>query len=352
MILIRADGNKTIGTGHIMRCLAIAFEFKKIGQDCVFVASDQEPKKLLGDKGFPIEVLDTFYQKPIEEIEKLYAVIEKYKPTAILIDSYYVNQDYFINLRERYRGTLIYIDDLQKDLYSCDILIHYGVNGELSRKLYEERYGKREIPCPKLLLGTSYAPLRDEFRGNGEKKIEERIQTVLVLTGGADVSHTGVQILEYLQKHKGYQDISFLFVVGKMNQDLKEINERAQSLENVFVYTNVDRISVLMRQADIAISAGGTTLFELCACGVPIIIYTCADNQLEGVQEIIKQTDMPYVGDVRNHDDLVAEVFHIIDYMNKDSRIRKQLSQIEMKLVDGLGCKRIVEQIMKTIELA
>lgn len=39
------------------------------------------------------------------------------------------------------------------------------------------------------------------------------------------------------------------------------------------------KMSELMQQCDMAVSAAGSTLYELCACGMPTITYVLADNQ-------------------------------------------------------------------------
>ena len=39
-VLFRADASAEIGTGHVMRCLALAGAVKALGEECVFVCRD------------------------------------------------------------------------------------------------------------------------------------------------------------------------------------------------------------------------------------------------------------------------------------------------------------------------
>ncbi len=51
----------------------------------------------------------------------------------------------------------------------------------------------------------------------------------------------------------------------------------------------------LMINNDLAISAGGNTLYELCACGIPTIAIIIADNQRKFVQVIHRKTGIDYI---------------------------------------------------------
>ena len=50
MIWIRADANKEIGSGHMMRCLSVAEALKKRGEQVIFVVADEEATQLLAQR--------------------------------------------------------------------------------------------------------------------------------------------------------------------------------------------------------------------------------------------------------------------------------------------------------------
>ncbi len=351
MILIRADGNTLLGTGHIMRCLAVAGELKRAGQECTFVTADNEPNSLIDNQGFLHIALNTDYRNPLDEINQFKIVIEEYKPAVIFIDSYYVNRLYFETLRNICgdKVKLIYLDDLRDDVYPCDALIHYGVEGELLKDDYIKRYRGLIVPIPVFLLGADYAPLREEFDNKKHREIRNEVGDILILTGGADVSHTSVQILDYLRTSRDYKNMVFHFVIGKMNSDLKKIQEISEGIRNVRIHIGVEHMSDLMNKADIAISAGGTTIYELCACGTPMIIFTCADNQIEGAKKIANKIRCPLVGDARNNKDLIKEIFLNINTLCENTYVRHIISEKEQDLVDGKGTSRIKNIILELI---
>ena len=69
MIIVRADGNKEIGTGHLMRCISI-MEQSKERSDIMFLVADQSAKEIIEKKGFLCTVLNTDYKNMESEISK------------------------------------------------------------------------------------------------------------------------------------------------------------------------------------------------------------------------------------------------------------------------------------------
>ena len=94
-----------------------------------------------------------------------------------------------------------------------------------------------------------------------------------------------------------------------------------------------------MEKADLAISAGGTTLYELSAKGTPAISYAFADNQLRNAEQFAADGLIPYAGDVRV-DDVYGNIY-LLYQKCKNPGIRKQYSEKMQKVIDGRGAARI-----------
>ena len=134
--------------------------------------------------------------------------------------------------------------------------------------------------------------------------------------------------------------------VGSFNIYTRELDILAEQYHNVVLHRNVTRMSELMMACDLAVSAGGSTLYELCACGIPTISFAFADNQLEGVHEFHKQDLIYYAGDVRS--DLAYSLENIetgLDSLMNDRELREKLSYNMRMIVDGYGTDRIIKSI-------
>ena len=161
IVYIRADANNTIGSGHVMRCLSIACELRKRSMDVEFLLSDRDSAKLIEGTGFGCRILNTDWRRlgSDEDAALVMAVLRGNgaKP-VLLVDSYLAGNEYFFKLREY--AKLVVMDDLFDDVYDADMVVNYTIQQELFN--YAAAYAGKSV---KLLLGTRYAPLREQFRG-------------------------------------------------------------------------------------------------------------------------------------------------------------------------------------------
>lgn len=259
-------------------------------------------------------------------------VISECSPNGLILDSYFVTPSYMTALRNA--APLLYMDDLNLFDYPADVVVNYG--------LYAE---KMEYPPGKIyLLGPQYAPLREEFRGMKRRMPARNVKQVLLSTGGGDPEHVALACVRYLREHRK-SDIVLHVILGAMNQDAAEIERMARELPQVVPHKSVKDMRALMLQCDAAIAAAGTTLFELCACGLPTVTYALADNQLGGAAVFEKAGLMLHAGDIRGKSDFAAALFARLDELAADWPLRQSMAERMQKLVDGNGAPRLAKQI-------
>lgn len=341
MILFRADGNEIIGYGHIMRCLSIAKAADEAGEECCFVMADKKFVPVVEKAGFPYVTLGTDFRNMEEELDVLLPILEKEKPFCVVVDSYYVTDEYQQKIRAY--APVAYMDDLAAFAYPVDILVNYNIYGEKIN--YIQMYQNR--PLPKLLLGPEYAPLRKEFRGVKRKRQPEKAKDILVSTGGADHEHVALELAHYIASHEKCSPYKYHFVIGAMNLDASEIKKIAEKLSGqIVIHQNVKEMRQLMQNCDMAISAAGSTLYELCACGVPTITYILADNQVFGAHTFCECGLMQYAGDCRNNKNFAGQVLQATFKLANNYQFREQMAKRMHVLVTGNGAEKIVEELM------
>ena len=318
MLYIRADGNSEIGTGHIMRCLSIAAAYRKSGGNCVFVTADERMKPLIDENGFSVICLYSIWNDLDREIEKMEQLIAERRIERLLVDSYFVTPDYLTRLHKL--TYLIYMDDIDSFVYPCSELINYNINAD---KLdYPSRY-----PNTRLRLGPKYAPLREEFNDLPPHQIRRHAESALITTGGSDPFNIAEQLATQANRHPYLAHLHFNIVVGRFSKRVPELQAIVDEHPGVAIHRNVSSISELMRDSDIAVSAGGSTLYELCACGVPTVVYTMADNQRE-IASAFSDGYMLGCGDWRDGgkeclERIIANLFRLADCYE----LRKELAK-------------------------
>lgn len=350
MILFRADGNEDIGAGHIMRCVSVADAAGRYGQVCRFLLASADLEPVIRRHGHEAVVFGTDYRCMDEDLARTIEIVRRLRPAAIVVDSYSVTRSYLGSLWDAAKaaGTrLVYFDDVQAFPYPCDILINYNIYGPDCG--YEAFYAGMQ--APEWMLGTKYAPLRDEFQGLAKRNVKRAAQDILISTGGADFEHIAVKLAEAIRSMEPMDEggrYQFHMIIGAMNKDSARIKKMCSTMHNLVIHENVSRMAALMQSCDLAVSAAGSTLYELCATQTPAITYILADNQILGAESFAKQGILECAGDIRKFGDRAAgELICRAVELAADYGRRKSMAERQGAMVDGQGAFRIVTQILK-----
>ena len=334
MIYIRADMNEQIATGHIMRCLSIADALRGLGEPVRFILADEQAVSLLKKRGYDAIVLHTQWNHMDEELSVLSQVIRNEHIDKLLIDSYQVTQRYLAELSKLV--TTVYMDDLNLFEYSVDAVICYANYW----KKFQYKINDKRITY---LLGMKYVPLKQAFWNCEAKIISEKANNLLILTGGSDSFNVTEQILDSIDTYQ-FQTIDV--ICGIYNTNYNKFVKKCENNKNIKLHQAVNNIEQYMKKADIAISAGGTTLYELCAIGTPAISFSFADNQLDNVRQFQEDGLIDYAGDARM-DDIAGTINLYLTRYRNDFELRKEKSEKMQKMVDGKGAIHLAEALLK-----
>ncbi len=352
MFYIRADANGIIGAGHIMRCLAVAVELRKNLEEVVFIVADQYGQGIVESYGFKTLCLNSQWDNLEMELGIILPLVKENHVRGILVDSYYVTKNYLAKLHQCTR--VAYIDDVDAFIYPVDLLVNYNIYAE--KMGYFKRYNDAGLDT-EFLLGCSYVPLREEFYGiqiNGKSDYNTILQEndkkrkVLITSGGSGLYNITGILLDRLKEKDWFNNTIFYVILGKFNQYRQELKEKWPVYTNVFLYENVTCISKYMSICDIAVTAGGSTVYELCACGLPPVMYTVADNQLGIANELASLGLVPWCGDAReNIDKCIKKIVYYMEKLLWDDKLLKKTSIELQKLVDSCGAARIAKELLQ-----
>lgn len=330
MFYIRADANSNIGMGHIMRCLSIADAAREIGCEATFILSDEASAQIVTNRGYSTIILHSDYTSLDDELP----LWPEIRADFVIVDSYYVTESYLTSLKQK--TCLVYLDDLASFAYPVDVIINYNAYGPSIN--YNSLY--RQYKLPDLILGVDYAPLRAMFREVKKKKQKKDVRDIFVSLGGSDPNHLSLKMIRTKSQKYIYH-----ILVGNMNSDKEEIKKYAD--DHVVIHEDVEDMKTLISACDIAVSAAGSTLYEICACGVPLITFVTADNQTYGASAFERLGLAVNLGEIRGEDEIVEGLKNAIEKLTENYDLRVEMGQRMQTMIDGFGARRIVEQLLK-----
>ena len=330
-ILFRAEGDQGVGFGHLMRCLSLADTFRSRGVEVAFVTNARTGRELLEQRGY--EVLSTSdaisAPDPSLEAESMESSVRRCPAQALIVDSYLVSEDLFRSYFELFPlvGT---IDDLKAEIYPASFLIHVSIGHTYPEYAEVDR-------CHWVLAGLPYCLLRQEFEDVTPRVVRDRVSDVLVTTGSMDIDDVPVRLAGALVE--ALPGVRVHVVEGNLFTNTKGLQELAAVHSNVVIHRRVQSMRALMEQADVAVSAGGVTVYELMRCGTPVVALALADNQVRIMDKLAESEQLVLA---RNCGDAVGAV----EALSANFKQREFLSRRGQEVIDGQGARRVVDAIL------
>lgn len=305
-----------------------------VGLEPEFLCSDdRDVVPHLENSGFPYELIGTKMNYKNDPVHTLRHIRSR-DAIAVVLDSYDVNGPYMDCLKGDGFKT-IYIDDLGMTDLPCDVVIN-GLVGTENLK-YRSRLA---------LLGKDYAVLSKEYWHPRESRTEE-ISNVLVTMGGIDHYNLTEKILDIL----GEQVCSFnvQVVVGPYYENLNEIRRKGRSI-NKRVILNFSPASLfpLIHECEIAISAGGLTLYELATMGKPTAGISLWPNQERNVRELGREKIL--IPLYYSEEGFYSTLKTAVDTLIRDANLRRKMSIKAQSLFDGGGALRAARKVAGFLE--
>jgi UDP-2,4-diacetamido-2,4,6-trideoxy-beta-L-altropyranose hydrolase len=344
-LYIRADADSKIGIGHIMRCIALAQAWQDRGGEVTFIShcESEALRQRIIDEGFGFIPIEKPYPDPSDlkqTLEQLSAISYQLSANCwLVLDGYHFTPDYQKAIRD-VGICLLVIDDMNHlPHYHADILLNQNIHAQ------DLKYNCDEDTT--LLLGTRYVLLRREFLKYRDfnRQIPDKAKNILVTLGGADPDNVTLKVFEAI-KLLNDPSLEVKIVVGPSNHHIAEIKNSMLSAPcPMHCIENAGNMPELMIGADLAITAGGSTCWELAFMGSAAIVGRIAD-----VEELL-------IKGLRRHDlfidagwfrQLVTKEFaHLLTNCMMDKAWRVAMNKKGPKVVDGLGSMRVIETVLQ-----
>lgn len=319
-ILVRVDGSKLIGLGHIYNMLTVLEHFKK--NDILIV---MRTKRNLGIEKFKKE---KFKIKLFSKKNELKKIIEKFGPDIIFNDVLNTTVSYMQFLK-KFDTFVVNFEDLGKGRKYANLVFN---------PIYYSFSSKTEF------FGHRYACVRLEFRKSKKRGIRKNVKKIVVTFGGTDPTNKTQNVIKVIDDFQ-LKNIQWNFILGLGYSHKKEIKNIAEKMNrdgfNIKIIEKTDNISGYVKDCDFAITSNGRTVFELAAMEIPMI--SIAVNQREKQHSFVRYTKSGYHIDSSSKIETKKILFNIKKMM--DEKNRRQFIK-NMKKADLLhGINKVTEEI-------
>ena len=357
-VVFRVDSSLTIGTGHVMRCLALAARVSQSGRTCHFICRDHpghqgsaiegEGHRLTmlplencqeGDSSDPEGPYDAWLGCTWrEDADRTVAAMDAI-PIWMVVDHYALDSRWESAVRLHCRRMMV-IDDLAARAHDCDIVLDQ-TPGRTASDYAQLAHGR----C---LAGPSYALLRRGFLESRQisnlRRSDAGVREILINMGGIDLGNATTRVLDALRTLDFPEAPRFTVVMGGKAPWLGVV----QALANQFpfpcrVMVDVRDMANLAAESDLAIGAAGVAALERCCLGLPSVLVILAENQRKGGLAL-RAANAAEV--IESADDIATKLVPMVKSLF-DSARRASMSEAEQQLVDGRGVDRVFAEMQR-----
>jgi UDP-2,4-diacetamido-2,4,6-trideoxy-beta-L-altropyranose hydrolase len=321
-----------------MRCLALAQAWQDAGGKAVFAMAQSTESIRMRLASESCEIVNV--GEAAADLQQTIDLAQSRNCEWAVVDGYQFDSDYQHGLKAAGLKVLFLDDYGHSRHYAADLVLNQNVSA--SAALYSNR-----ARYTRLLLGPRYATLRREFSpwGNWERKIAPDCHRLLVMMGGSDQANVTAGVLNGLSKAR-IDNLEITVVVGGSNPHFTELQALADNTGlKIRLLRDASNIGEIMANSDIAISAAGSTCWELCLLGLPSLLIDVAENQSAVAKALHQKGCAIHIGD---HNVSAAIVSQNVKWLAEDHPLRQSLAQRSRELVDGKGAARVISILRGT----
>ena len=317
-VYIFTEGSETSGFGHLTRSKAIGEAFRERGLQVHFIVNaSPEVADVLKDENVDLQQWQESRIYP-DDLNESISVFDSYKASPCVYSE-------VANLA----AYCVYFDDYKRIDYPPGTIINSALFA--NKEMYSEK--------AHTLLGLKYHVMRKEFWDLELADKQNKAKNILITFGGTEDAFA-ISVAKSIRDENS--DVNIQVVLGK-NKSENSFDSRITFKEKL----SAEEMCQSITQADIVLSGGGQTVYELARVGVLAVIVSVADNQVANAREWHNKGFALYAGDARDtaiRDSVANAIDVLLNSEGQEERKRKG-----RYLVDGQGARRVVDEVLKKV---
>jgi UDP-2,4-diacetamido-2,4,6-trideoxy-beta-L-altropyranose hydrolase len=334
VVAVRTDCGARTGFGHLRRCLSLGQALQRLGAHVqFFVSRDPDTSAAPGAlHGFTVVEVDP---RDADDLDETTRGMRAIGAQALVVDSYNVRPEALTGI-EVPRGAIV--DHIPHSPLPVELLVNSSIDAvECSVSAF---------PSTVLLLGPAYVLLRAEFEQAAQRVIRDKITRVLVTTGGSDTSDLSLTFVGWIRQVMGQVAIDAIVGPYFAPGTIAALERAAEADPRLALHRDPHDLRAIMLGADVAVTGGGQTTYELAATGTPAIAVSVADNQRSNLRGLLARGALVWVGDA-GAADLRERSMQSLKELSGNPGARQEMSRAALTVVDGKGAARVAAEMLK-----
>ncbi|MDE1840480.1 MAG: hypothetical protein KGI09_01215 [Thaumarchaeota archaeon] len=320
-IAFRVDSSKTLGLGHLKRCLSIAEYFSKKGMECIFLISNNNKEEIEKYGHIVFKVNQTHTEGIM--IKK---ILEKEKCKALIIDS---KRKSILKIIKSVKDSVkVVLIDNRQFANHADLAILPGIR---------EQFGV----CPEnCLVGPKYVIINPEFK---QQKTRKKKNVILLSMGGSDKKNITFRIVSEFKKVTS--DFKLLVILGKFYVGENKLRKLISNDDRFKIIKDPQNFPHLMFECSVGIIAFGITVYESVFARLPTFVISHSNENDISAKRMANCDWFKYLGKYNKikYKDAVNE---IISYFHNDQLLKMSSYN---SIIDDKGAERIANVILQII---
>lgn len=337
-ILVFPDCGPRIGGGHVMRCLTLTRALTAHGVAVAFAANPCAQGVLAAFGARDVTVFPVS-DDLLEAAPAAAAWASSFHAGWVLLDHYRLSAEQEAALKDGRR--LAVLDDLADRPRPAELAINPG-------------YGRTPadyaglLPSgARVLAGPAYALVRAEFAQHREHALLHRreggrLKHVLVSLGLTDVDAITARVVCALRL--ALPDLILDVALGDAAPSLPGLRDTAKTDCSLRLHVDSHAMAELMSQADLAVGAGGGSVWERAVTGLPSVTVALAENQ-RPMAEAMARDGLTLAVDALE-ENFEAKLAGAVHRLIGDAALRRSLSEKSAMLCDGRGAERCAQALL------
>jgi len=136
-------------------------------------------------------------------------------------------------------------------------------------------------------------------------------------------------------------------VVGAAYPHLAALRTTVADRVGITLHVNTDAMAALMDRADLAIGAASSASWERCALGLPAVLVTMADNQVDVARSLVEVGAAEAIG--WQTAVTASDIERTVRALCRDPRRVAAMSAAATRVTDGRGTGRVADEVEATM---